>query len=203
MPADTWDRLFASHEAASKGAGDLRHQPTAAILACSDARVPPSVVFDQPAGSLFVIRLAGNTASPAASASLNYAVETLGVDTIIVMGHTHCGAVEAAVAGTCGGHLEPIVGPICELAAAHPDAPPDEIAVHNVARTVRDLRADAGPIGNAYDSGQLTILGAIHDLDTGCLEPVPVPDEQSVRPVHPVDSFHTVSRNPDALEASP
>lgn len=194
MSAETWERLLAAHEGVAERRS-IRHEPTAAVLACSDARVPPSIVFDQPAGSLFVIRIAGNTAVPAARASLDYAVATLGVDTIIVMGHTNCGAVQAAAQGTCGGHLEPIVSSICEVAGAHPDAGPDEIAALNVARTVRDLRSHDGPTGAAYAAGRVDILGALHDLGTGRLEPVPVPET-------PI--FTTpVPRNHDATEASP
>lgn len=184
MPTDTWERLLDAHEAVAERRS-LSHEPKAAVLACSDARVPPSVVFDQPAGSLFVVRIAGNTAVPAAMASLDYAVATLGVDTVVVMGHTNCGAVHAAAQGTCGGHLEPIVSSICELAAAHPDAGPDDIAALNVARTVRDLRSHDGPTGDAFAAGRLEIRGALHDLETGRLEPIPVP--------------HTT----DATEASP
>ena len=82
MPDDTWAELVAAHERSRPAAVTEvpEHAPKAAILACSDARVPPSVVFDQPAGALFVVRIAGNTASPAALASLDYAVEHLGVD---------------------------------------------------------------------------------------------------------------------------
>lgn len=148
------------------------HRPRAAILACSDARVPPSVVFDQEAGSLFVIRIAGNTAGPAAQASLEYAVAELGVDLIVVLGHTSCGAVTAAASGTCGGHLAPIVEPICQIARCHPDASIDELAALNVAGAMADLAAHEGPIAAAIADGRLEIRGALHDLVTGRLHPV-------------------------------
>lgn len=173
MPDSSWDRLLAAHRAAEptidRTAG---HVPTAAVLACSDARVPPSVIFDQPAGSLFVIRLAGNTAVPSALASLDYAVDQLGVDLIIVLGHTNCGAVGAAVAGTCGGHLAPIVAPICEIAARYPGADPDRIAALNVRQTIDRLASHQGPVGRAAAEGRLELRGAMHDLTTGRLEPV-------------------------------
>ncbi len=148
------------------------HQPRVAIIACSDARVPPSVVFDQPAGNLFVIRIAGNTAGPAAQASLEYAVAELGVDLIVVLGHTTCGAVTAAASGTCGGHLAPIVEPICRIARMYPNASVDELAALNVANTMADLAAQDGPISQAVADGRLEIRGALHDLVTGRLHSV-------------------------------
>lgn len=180
MSDSSWETLVAAHErvetslvAEAVPSGHVpRHQPKAAILACSDARVPPSVIFDQPAGNLFVIRIAGNTAVPAALASLDYAVAELGVDLIVVMGHTNCGAVTAAAAGTCDGHLEPIVAPICEIARANPDATVDHIAGLNVAGTVQALARHAGPVGQAATDGRLEIRGAIHDLRSGRLIPV-------------------------------
>lgn len=173
MAESTWDRLAKAHQAVEASVPPvLAHNPTAAVLACSDARVPPSVVFDQPAGSLFVIRVAGNSATPSTLASLDYAVGVLGVDLIVVMGHTNCGAVQAAVDGTCDGHLGPVVAPICEIARRHPGVSPDRIGEHHVARTVLDLQYHAGPVGDAWAAGRLEIRGAIHDLSTGALRVV-------------------------------
>ncbi|HSL74651.1 MAG TPA: carbonic anhydrase [Ilumatobacteraceae bacterium] len=180
MSDSSWKALLDGHERAeatmsSLADGGVRpplHAPRAAILACSDARVPPSVVFDQPAGNLFVIRIAGNTAGPAAQASLDYAVAELGVDLIVVLGHTSCGAVTAAASGTCGGHLAPIVAPICKIARHHPDASVDELAALNVASTMADLTAHDGPIAQAVAEGRLEIRGALHDLVSGRLHPV-------------------------------
>ena len=168
---------------ADTGARPPLHAPRAAILACSDARVPPSVVFDQPAGNLFVIRIAGNTAGPAAQASLEYAVAELGVDLIVVLGHTTCGAVTAAASGTCGGHLAPIVEPICRIARLHPDASVDELAALNVANTMADLASHDGPIARAVAEGRVEIRGALHDLVTGQLRPVTADTARDVAPL--------------------
>ena len=72
--------------------------PFAAILGCSDSRVPPEIVFDQGLGDLFVVRTAGQTVDRMALGSIEYAVEQLGVKLIVVLGHQDCGAVQAAVA---------------------------------------------------------------------------------------------------------
>lgn len=170
----TWDRLVTAHgrtDHESSGALPI-HEPNAAVLACADARVPPSVIFDQPAGSLFVVRIAGNTASDAALASLDYAIGVLGVDLLVVLGHTGCGAVAAAVDGTCGGHLKAVVEPICELVRSMPDASVDKIVSLNVARTVELLTEHGGPVGDAVRAGRLEVRGAVHDLSTGQLVPV-------------------------------
>lgn len=186
MPETVWESLVAAHHRAGGGATGVApaHQPVAAILACSDARVPPSVVFDQPAGTLFVVRIAGNTASPAALASLDFAVAALGVELLIVLGHTGCGAVAAAASGICEGHLGPIVEPICEIARAMPDAPVEAIARRNVAAAVVALAEHSGPVGRAARAGRLEIRGAIHDLLSGRLEPVLL----EARPRIPSDS---------------
>jgi carbonic anhydrase len=181
----TWAKLVAAHQLATAGPFDElpRHEPTAAVLACSDARVPPSVIFDQPAGSLFVVRIAGNTASPAAVASLDYAVGHLGVELLVVLGHTGCGAVQAAAASTCDRALAPIVDPIQRIATAMPDASVDEIVRENVAATIEELCHHPGPVGAAARAGKLEVRGAVHDLISGELEqidPPPIPQPASV-----------------------
>ena len=193
--ATTWDRLVDAHHRSNPTAtGSPAHEPTAAVLACSDARVPPSVIFDQPAGSLFVVRIAGNTVNPAALASLDYAVSVLDVDLLIVLGHTGCGAVTAAVEGTCDGDFGPIVEPICQVAARFPDAGVDELVAHNVKNTIEELTAHSGPVGAAHRSGELEIRGAVHDISVGTLSPVhheqtPVHHEQT--PIHHKQTEHT------------
>jgi carbonic anhydrase len=72
------------------------HQPFAAILSCADARLSPEIIFDQVMGDLFIVRVAGNIATPEMIASLEYAVAALGVRLILVLGHGACGAISAA-----------------------------------------------------------------------------------------------------------
>ena len=71
--------------------------PFAVVIACSDSRVPPSLIFDQDLGDLFVIRVAGNVVGPSQVASVEYAVEVLKSSLVVVVGHTGCGAISAAV----------------------------------------------------------------------------------------------------------
>ncbi len=200
---DVWRDLIAGAErSATAGRAAMQeHHPSVAVLSCSDARVPPSVVFDQPAGELFVVRIAGNTASATAIASLEYAVAHLGVDLIVVLGHTHCGAVGAAADGVCSGVLSPVVGPICELVRDHPEATRTELEAMNVARTVEVLTQAGGAITARHLDVSLDIKGAVFDLDRGVLRPVSPDADRSLlstRSSHPTQSTPT----PQPLETS-
>ena len=73
-------------------------KPFATIIACSDSRVPPELVFDQGFGDLFMIRVAGNILSPGVVGSIEYAADHLGTPLLVVLGHEGCGAVTAALA---------------------------------------------------------------------------------------------------------
>lgn len=77
-------------------------KPHSIILSCSDSRVPPEHIFDQSLGEIFVIRVAGQALDTSVIASIEYAVEHLGTKNIVVLGHTHCGAVKAALATKAG-----------------------------------------------------------------------------------------------------
>src|SRR3954454_4797269 len=101
-------------------------QPFAAVLACADSRVPVELVFDQPLGQIFVTRVAGNIASSEIIASLEYGAKVLGVKAILVMGHSSCGAVEAAIPGKkVPGQISalyPHIQPAVDLAGPDVDA---------------------------------------------------------------------------------
>lgn len=149
--------------------------PVAAVLACSDSRVGPELVFDQGLGELFVVRVAGNIIDDTVLGSLEYAVEHLDVGVILIMGHSSCGAVTTACAcdfssleGATGAvlrALEPSVN-----AARSTCAVPEEIidlsAKLNMkaqAQTLLDSRMIAGAVA----AGGLAILQAWYDLTTG------------------------------------
>jgi carbonic anhydrase len=74
-------------------------EPFAAVLSCADSRVPVELVFDQSIGHVFVVRVAGNVATPDTIASLEYGAAVLGIKAILALGHTNCGAVKATIAG--------------------------------------------------------------------------------------------------------
>lgn len=160
--------------------------PFAIVLTCADSRVPPEMVFDQDLGDLFVVRLAGNTADEAGVGSMEYAVDHLGPKLIVVMGHTSCGAVKAAVetieagkdAASLPGHLAAIVGPIMPAVAdtlkdgKQADAVKGAV-IRNVQRTVASLR-ECGPIlKEAVEKDGVRIVGAVYDLASGEIDFVP------------------------------
>jgi len=93
-------------------------QPYAAVLACSDSRVSPEIIFDASFNELFVVRNAGNIATEVETASIEYALEHLGVKLVLIMGHEKCGAVKAACdivdsgAEDCGGNFKAVFNQI-------------------------------------------------------------------------------------------
>lgn len=105
----TWSRMLQGNRRFAEGKPDHPWQdketrqtlldgqnPDAAVLACSDSRVPPEIIFDEGLGDLFTVRTAGQLIDSAVIASLEYAVKKLHVSLICVLGHEHCGAIEAA-----------------------------------------------------------------------------------------------------------
>ncbi len=160
------------------------HRPVAAVLTCSDARVSPARLFDLPPGSLFVVRVAGNIATPEAVASLTYAVEHLAVDTVVVVGHTHCGAVTAALAGDEQPALAPLVDPIRPTVSDASCADLTCAVPANVAATVQALGTGDGPLARAIREGRVDAYGAVLDLTDQTITPIPThPTPESMEPI--------------------
>jgi carbonic anhydrase len=146
--------------------------PIAAVLGCADSRTAPEVVFDQGLGDVFVVRVAGNVVNDDTLGSLEYAVEHFGLHLIVVLGHEHCGAVEAAretiAAGSeAHGHLKALVrelAPAVEATRREDAEATERVNVLNVAQALRD----SDPIlHDLVTAGKLTVVGAYYDLDTG------------------------------------
>lgn len=158
--------------------GDLAggQQPFACILSCADSRVPPEIVFDRGLGDLFVLRVAGNVVNDMIVGSLEYAVEHLGAELIVVMGHKRCGAVAAAVQGEEApgkiGGLILAIQPAVEAVKGRTGDVADAAGRENVRRGVNQLKAAAPVLSEKVNSGQLQIAGAFYDLDTGEVVPV-------------------------------
>lgn len=153
------------------------HRPIAAVLTCSDARVSPARTFDLPAGSLFVIRVAGNTATEEAVASLSYAVEHLGVPTVVVLGHSHCGAVTAAMSGSADPSIEAVLAPIRPPVAAARCTDVDCAVAANVRSTVTAITNGDSPLGTAVRAGRVAVHGAVLDLADQTIDPLPPTDQ--------------------------
>lgn len=150
--------------------------PFAAVLGCADSRVPAEIVFDCSLGDLFVVRNAGHTLSPSVIGSLEYAALMLRAPLIVVVGHTRCGAVQAAIAAADG---QPAPGSIPALiesirpALARVATLPGDLLDNAVLAHIEDTVAalEATPLlGQLVAEGKLRIVGARYDLDTGAAE---------------------------------
>ena len=154
-------------------------KPFAMILSCADSRVPPEILFDQGLGDLFVVRVAGNIADSHALGSLEYGAQVLGARFLMVLGHEYCGAVDAAVkGGKVGGNIDSIIDVIAP-AASRAKADPDKTDLLNKAITenVREVLSAINKRSPALTAmaakGELKIVGARYDLDSGDVTLVP------------------------------
>jgi carbonic anhydrase len=151
--------------------------PHCALLTCADSRVAPEIVFDQGLGDVFDVRVAGNVAGDAETASLEYAAEHLHVPLIVVMGHSHCGAVSAAVeGGTLPGKLPDLMAmmrPAVEQSAHEPGDRVANAVRDNVVLVVQQLLAARPVLEELVEAGKLRIVGAVYSLETGKVEWLP------------------------------
>jgi carbonic anhydrase len=160
----------------------LSQHPFAAILACADSRVPPEVVFDQGLGDLFVVRSAGQVVDGAILGTLEFGVGQLGTGLLVVLGHSHCGAVRATVeairthAPPSGTDVDTLVAGITPavLEAAGEGSEDDSelrrlTVLHNVERIVERLRG-APVISGAVAAGSAQVVGAVYHLSSGEVE---------------------------------
>ena len=136
-------------------------KPRAVIVTCSDSRVIPEAVFSCGIGELFVIRTAGNVIGASELASIEYAVEHLGTDTVVVLGHTACGAVSAALHGESGGHVGAVTGEIIRSIGDEKD--PYRACVLNVESGVNRIRRE-------FPRPRLCVCGAVYGIGSGRTE---------------------------------
>lgn len=149
--------------------------PFAVVLGCSDSRVPIEIVFDQEPGQLFVVRVAGNFLNDDNLASIEFAIELLKSKLVVVLGHSHCGAVTAAVdyvrnGATPPGHIAKLVAALAPAAVATRASAGDWLGnaiLQNVERNVRAMTAASPILAASVASGELQVIGGIYDLGTG------------------------------------
>ena len=148
--------------------------PHVIVLACSDSRVPPEVIFDQSLGDLFVVRTAGNVADPVVLGSIEYAVDHLNSTVLVVLGHQECGAVIAACSGEKmpSRNLDAIVEKIYPaVSQAKTYAKADQLVEaaikENVRQSAQDVLANSGILREAVKAGKLKIIEAEYRFDTG------------------------------------
>jgi carbonic anhydrase len=166
--------------------------PLAVVLSCIDSRTPAELVFDLGLGDIFSVRIAGNVISRKVMASAEYGCAVAGAKLILVMGHTRCGAVTAAVnligetrtpaEATGCHHLHHIVRDIqqsidpatCRAIEARPAAEKqsfaDAVARRNVLRVVEQMREQSRTLDGLVREGRIAIVGAMYDVVTGDIE---------------------------------
>lgn len=148
--------------------------PFATILACSDSRVTPEIIFDQGLGDLFDIRVAGNFLDDVVLGNMEYAVLELGVPLLVILGHERCGAVKAALDGKAlPGHLSTLVEAIKPAVDATKNKSGDawDNAVRaNVKMNVKKLKSASPILAEAMKAGKLKVVGGRYDLDSGKVE---------------------------------
>lgn len=156
--------------------------PFAVVLGCSDSRVPVEAVFRCRIGELFVVRVAGNIAAPSQIGSVEFAAENLGVRLAVVLGHSRCGAVDAAIGRLRrpDTRLSPGLDAVVERirpgieSLVGRDADDGETLARavraNIAATVSRLEKDSAALAGLVEKGRLRIVGAEYRLESGRVE---------------------------------
>jgi carbonic anhydrase len=144
-----------------------KQEPFAAVLACADSRVPVELIFDQTIGHIFVTRIAGNMVTPEIIASLEYGVAVLGVKVLLVLGHTSCGAVKAAMkSDTVPGQISVLykhLRPAVEKSGGNLDKAIGLNAEHQAEL----LRTSSTVVKDALKGGKLKVESGVYHLTTG------------------------------------
>ena len=169
-------RLHRAHLAAGQ-------QPFAVVLGCSDSRAPAEIVFDQGLGDLFVIRVAGNIVAPSLVGSVEFAVSTFGTRLVVVMGHTRCGAVTATLdtlkrgGAPASENIRDIVDRISTAVEGlvrggglEGDRLLAEAIRANMRASVNGLRRGSRILEEHVRKGEVLVVGAEYDLDSGRIE---------------------------------
>ncbi len=158
--------------------------PFAAILGCSDSRVPVEIVFDQGLGDLFVIRVAGNIVAPSQIGSVEFAAEQFGTRLVVVLGHSRCGVIETTVEQlrrpvenqsrnlrSIVELVRPAVQGVIDSGLEHDhDTLVAEAVRANIRASVLHLRHGSEIIENLIQSSGLMVIGAKYSLETGIVE---------------------------------
>ena len=156
-------------------------EPFAIILGCSDSRVPAEMVFDQGLGDLFVIRVAGNIVAPSQVKSVEFAVDSFACPVVVVLGHTHCGAIESTIEVLANPDQPPSANLMSIVNRVRPSVEIlmqtelkddlKKLSCHavrsNVFASVNQLRHGSAVLESFISKGKLKVVGAEYSLETG------------------------------------
>jgi carbonic anhydrase len=151
--------------------------PFAVVLSCIDSRSAPEIIFDQGIGDLFVARVAGNYAPVDMLGSMEFATKVAGAKLVVVLGHTECGAIKGACDNVELGNLTTVIQALRPAVDDVKDVPGERnsknkqfvlaVTQANVRRTVAGIRAGSPILRDLERTGQIKIVGAMHDIATG------------------------------------
>lgn len=155
-------------------------KPFAAIISCSDSRVPIEIIFDVGLGDLFVIRTAGHVLSDETMGSLEYAVEDLGINFVMILGHDNCGAVKSALNAyktkkysKLSSNLQSLLNhiyPVFENMDTNCENALDIAVESNIKYQVEDLMKKDPYLAKKVNDKKIMIVGAKYSLDTGIVK---------------------------------
>jgi carbonic anhydrase len=152
--------------------------PMAIILSCMDSRTSVELIFDQGLGDVFSTRVAGNIVNDDILGSMEYACSVAGSKLIVILGHTHCGAIKGACAEIKLDHLtgllekiQPSVDCVCSqhniTAIGNDDVLIQAVSKENVMLMVKQVKQRSPLLNNLYQLGKIDIVGAMYDIETG------------------------------------
>ena len=151
--------------------------PFATVLHCIDSRVSAELIFDQGVGDLFSVRIAGNFINEDILGSMEFATKLAGTKIVVVMGHTHCGAIKGACdhveLGNLTGMLSKITPVVDEIEKKYDEKGSSnaelvqEVSTENVQRAVRQIREKSEVMKEMEDNDELSIVGAMYDIHSG------------------------------------
>ena len=150
----------------------------AVILSCMDSRTSVELIFDQGLGDVFSVRVAGNIVNDDILGSMEYACKVAGSKLIVVLGHSHCGAIKGACANVQLDHLsgllakiKPAVEAVTSQGASQINDEPDSFVQHvadkNVQFTVENIKDQSALLKQMFLNGEIGRIGAMYDIETG------------------------------------
>lgn len=151
--------------------------PMAVVLGCIDSRVPVETIFDMSFGDLFCVRVAGNVVNEDVLASMEYACHVVGAKLIVVLGHTRCGAIQAACDHVEKGHITSLLAKIKPAVNAEQETVAERngsnmaftghVTLLNIANTLHQIYQDSEIIRIMIDQNEIGMIGAIYDVESG------------------------------------
>lgn len=161
---------------------DIQHtaktqHPIAVVLGCIDSRVPVETIFDMSFGDLFCVRVAGNVVNEDILASIEYACHVAGAKLIVVLGHTRCGAIQAACDHVEKGHITQLLAKIKPAVSAETQTTTDRnssnlefttrVTELNIANTLQQIFHDSQILRLMIEQENIGLVGALYDVNTG------------------------------------